>query len=154
MKNFEKAIEKIKVPNIEHDPYEAKLRASIFNKYFDRSKRYNTKFYYAAGFASVLLVFTLISIFNPSITYKINQFAFNDQTEELPQVEEVNQQKEDFLRYTSIHNPNLSQKLDPNDFEEDRAYLIRKYTSNTEGSVMVVSEFKQDKKKSNHRISY
>ncbi len=159
MKNFEKEIEKIKIPRLENDPFESKLRASLVEKYFDKSHIYAVRFRYAVAFASLLLIFTFVSILNPTIAYKINRFAFqSEQPEESENINAAennhNQQQEDFLRYTSIHNPSLSNKLDPADFEEDKAYLIRKYTSSTEGSVMVVSEFKQDKKKSSRRISY
>lgn len=154
MKNFEREIEKIKVPRLEDDPFESKLRASLKSKYFDKSHIYAVRFRYAAGFASLLLIFLFVAVLNPAIPYKINRIAFNTADEPAQEIAEHNQQKEDFLKYTSIHNPNLSSKLNPADFEEDKAYLIRKYTSSTEGDVMVVSEFKQDKKKSSRRISY
>jgi hypothetical protein len=59
------------------------------------------------------------------------------------------------LAYTSIYNPNLQTKIDPEKFQEDKTYLVRKYVSEEEGGLMIVSEFGQkEKKQSAKRISF
>jgi hypothetical protein len=101
------------------------------------------------------------TIVHPQIAVKLNDLAFkNDKTETADQNNDAEldrllaEQLNENLKYTSIYNPELMDKLDPSDFQEDKSYIIRKYTSSTQGSVMMISEFNNKPKENNRKISY
>jgi len=161
MKNLENLLHNIEVPKLENDPFEHELKRRLTKKYFDKMPGYKLKLSLATAFAAVLFFFTISTIIEPQIAVKLNQLTFNKPAEN--QENDINEEELDRLlaeqlnenlRYTSIYNPELMNKLDPADFEEDKAYIIRKYTSNTQGSVMMISEFNKQASKNNRKISY
>lgn len=168
MENFERRLLNLKIPVCSNDPLEEKLRSQLITYYFSTDRQYRIKYRLAAGFACLLIVFITSTIISPSITYKLNSLVFNKEIIEKVADTRVNGESsvdytealEEYNRYvnnmksTSINNPNLINKLDPGDYQEDKTYLIRKYVSQKEGSLMIVSEFDKDTKKSARKISY
>ena len=155
MKNFEDKLNDLKIPTIENDPFENKLRKNLIQKYYTSEKKYKRNLRLAVGFACLLAIFGCSTILNPEIAYKINRFAFK---KDVPSKLELQGRKLLFpgndMTYTSIHNPELQGKINPADYTEDKAFIIRRYTSSTEGSVMIVSEFKQKTKIPKKKILY
>ena len=155
MKNFENELQKIKVPVLKDDHFEQELRQELEKKYFYPRNGYRLKFKFAIGTACLLAIFSFSTILYPKIALKINKFAFQKQKLfEKERIEETIQPEIDNMRYTSIYSPKLVDKVNPSEFKEDKAYVIRKYTSADQGSVMIVSEFKQKPQKTNKKISY
>jgi len=159
MRNLENILRNIKVPQLETDPFEFELRSKLKNKYFNQPVKLKLRFILASVFATLLFFFSTAVIINPQIALRINQFAFNksdhkntiDPEElDLLMAEQLNEK----FKYTSIYNPELTGKLDPDEFKEDKAYLIRKYTSSSQGSVMMISEFDNKPMQNNRKISY
>jgi hypothetical protein len=170
MKDLEKKLLELEIPTLESDPFEHELRRNLVNRFFNKERNYKRNFRLSLGFAALLAVFGFWTIINPQVALELNEIAF--QTEEIPVRESLLSETADDeissyalaldkynelmdnMKTTSIYNPRLSGKLNPESFEEDRAYLIRKYTSQTEGSVMIVSEINQKPNKSARKISY
>ncbi len=155
MKNFEDKLNDLKIPTIENDPFENKLWRDLIQKFYAPEKKYKRNLRLAVGFACLLAIFGCSTILNPEIAYKINRFAFKKNV--LSDLELIGRKllpTESDMTYTSIRNPELRGKLNPADYIEDKAFLIRRYTSSTEGSVMIVSEFKQKPKIPKKKILY
>ena len=170
MKDLENKLLELEIPTLESDPFEHELRRNLVNRFFQKEKDYKRYFRWSIGFAALMAVFGFWTIINPQIAVGLNEIAF--QKTEFPDEESqvmepshdgisdyalaLDKYNElmDNMQTTSIYNPRLSGKLNPENFEEDRAYLIRKYTSQTEGSVMIVSEINQKPNKSAKKISY
>ena len=155
MKNFENKLNNLKIPTIENDIFENELRSNLIQKYYTSEKKYKRNLRLAVGFACLLAIFGCSTILNPEIAYKINRFTFKKNV--LSKLELQGRKllsSESNMTYTSIHNPELKGKLNPTDYIEDKAFLIRRYTSSTEGSVMIVSEFKQKPKIPKRKILY
>ncbi len=161
MKKLKNLLRELEVPKLENDPFEQELRRNLKNKYFSYKPNYRFRSQLATAFALAFFLFMVSTIAFPQIAVKINNFAFNKT--EINKSEEINDEELDRLlaeqlnenmKYTSIYHPELSGKLDPDEFKEDKAYLIRKYTSSTQGSVMMISEFENNPKKNNRKISY
>lgn len=155
MKDLENKLNQMRIPQIESEEFEQKLRRELIKKYHNTTDNYKLKFRYAAAFACLLLVFGCTTILKPDIALKINNIAFN-KTEMIVCEDEVNCSEFEKFRYTSINSPELETRIDSDKFKEDKAYVIRKYTSAEEGGLMIVSEFNQRKqqKKSAKRISF
>jgi len=155
VKNFEDKLNDLKIPTIENDPFENKLWRDLIQKFYAPEKKYKRNLRLAVGFACLLAIFGCSTILNPEIAYKINRFAFKKNV--LSDLELIGRKllpTESDMTYTSIRNPELRGKLNPADYIEDKAFLIRRYTSSTEGSVMIVSEFKQKPKIPKKKILY
>jgi hypothetical protein len=56
------------------------------------------------------------------------------------------------LDYSSINNPRLEGKLDPDKYKESKAYIVRKYVSDTEGPVMIVSEYDKTRRTKREKL--
>ncbi|MCK4654460.1 MAG: hypothetical protein KAU01_08440 [Candidatus Cloacimonetes bacterium] len=152
MKDLENKLNSMKIPGIEDDPFEDKLRNKLLNKYYKQPNNYRIKFRYAAAFVCLLLIFGCSTILNPDIAVKLNKFAFPGRIFIDENGEEISLKEK--LTYTSIYNPKLVEKIDPEEYEEDKAYIIRKYTSPKEGIIMIVSEFNQRSEKKEREISF
>jgi len=155
VKNFEDKLNDLKIPTIENDPFENKLRKNLIQKYYTSEKKYKRNLRLAVGFACLLAIFGCSTILNPEIAYKINRFTFKKNV--LSPLELQGRKllsRGSDMTYTSIHNPELQGKINPADYTEDKAFIIRRYTSSTEGSVMIVSEFKQKTKIPKKKILY
>ena len=155
MKTFEDKLNELKIPTIENDIFENKLRRNLVQKYFTSEKKYKRNLRLAVGFACLLAIFGCSTILNPEIAYKINRFTFKKNV--LSKLELQGRKllpAESDMTYTSIRNPELRGKLNPADYIEDKAFLIRRYTSSTKGSVMIISEFKQKPKIQKRKILY
>jgi len=155
VKNFEDKLNDLKIPTIENDLFENKLRRNLIQKYHTSEKKYKRNLRLAVGFACLLAIFGCSTILNPEIAYKINRFTFKkDVLSKLELQGRKLLSPESDMTYTSIRNPELQGKINPADYIEDKAFLIRRYTSSTEGSVMIVSEFKQKTKIPKKKILY
>lgn len=164
MKDLEKTLSSLKIPQLETDPFEDVLRNRLTDKYFNLEQTYRKKYRIALAFSCLLFVFCLGMILYPKVGLSINDLTsakkeipdqFSAETN-LPQ-DEINvcvNSILDDLKNSSIHNPYLADKIDPANYQQDKTYLIRKYTSQTQGSLMIVSEFKNSQRSSNKKISY
>ena len=155
MKDLENKLNQMRIPQIESEEFEQKLHRELIKKYHNSTENYKLKFRYAVGFACLMLIFGCTTILKPDVALKINNIAFN-RTEIIVCEDEVGCSELEKFRFTTINSPQLESKIDPDKFKEDKAYVIRKYTSAEEGGLMIVSEFDQKKqrKKSAKRISF
>ena len=153
MKDLAKILENLQVPTCEDEQFEQKLRRRLLAKYYPATNGYKWKFKAALVFSCLLLVFGCATIIMPDVAIKLNNLAFRN-SNRLASAEETDNNLDNLI-YTSIYNPHLAARLDPDKFQEDKAYLVRKYTSAEEGGLMIVSEFEQKpQKQSAKRISF
>ena len=146
MENFEKKLMEMKVPVLDNDPLEHELRRELLDRYFSPVRKYRRNSRFAFGFAGVLVVLMCTIVLNPRIAYELNSFAYRE--EKFSRVVgrgDAGFERDD-MTYTSIYNPELAKKIDPGKYEEDTAFIIRRYTSPDEGSIMIVSEFDQEER--------
>jgi hypothetical protein len=141
MRDLERILEKMQVPANEDEQFEYKLRRELLHK---SANGYRFKFKVALVFSCLMLIFGCTTIIKPDIALKLNNLAFQ-RTEKIVDSNDDCAELEN-LAYTSIYNPNLSEKIDPDKFQEDKTYLVRKYTSTEEGGLMIVSEFDKNPK--------
>lgn len=161
MKKLKHILHDLEVPKLENDPFEDELRRDLTNRYFRYKPNYRFRSRLATAFALLLFIFMISTVIHPQIAVKLNDLAFKKaETEPEDQVNEAEldrllaEQLNEKFKYTSIYNPELMDKLDPSDFQEDKSYIIRKYTSSTQGSIMMISEFANKPQKNNRKISY
>jgi len=149
VKNFEDKLNDLKFQPLKMILFENKLRRDLIQKYYTSEKKYKRTLRLAVGFACLLAIFGCSTILNPEIAYKINRFAFKkDVLSKLELQGRKLLSRGNDMTYTSIHNPELQGKINPADYTEDKAFIIRRYTSSTEGSVMIVSEIQTKNKNS------
>ncbi|MCD6176848.1 MAG: hypothetical protein J7K29_03315 [Candidatus Cloacimonetes bacterium] len=164
MKDLENKLLSMAVPKIENDQFEQILRNKLVRKYHSRESKYISKFRYSIAFASVLLVFILSLFIFPEISSKVNEVAFNKEVA-TQETNNTNYSDDEFFTkfaednnkfyYTSIHNPNLKNRIDPEKYREDKAYVIRKYVSRDSQAIMIISEFnKPAMKKQLREVSF
>jgi hypothetical protein len=153
MKDLEKILENLAVPSSVDEEFETSLRRNLRDRYFRKIYNYRFRFRAALAFCFLLLVFGFTAILKPDLVVKINNLAFNKNIKIVTADQDYEALKN--LAYSSIYNPHLSSKVDPNKYQEDKTYLVRKYVSSEEGGLMIVSEFNRNQKKqSAKRISY
>ena len=164
MKDLENKLLSMDVPKVENDQFEQVLRSKLIRKYHSRESEYIKKFRYSIAFASFLVVLLISVIVFPQISAKANDIAFKKEV--VPQENQnANYSDDEFFKrfagddnkfhYTSIHNPNLKNRIDPEEYREDKTYLIRKYVSRDSQAVMIISEFdKPEKKKQLREVSF
>ena len=164
MKDLENKLLSMDVPKVENDQFEQVLRSKLIRKYHSRESEYIKKFRYSIAFASFLVVLLISVIVFPQISAKANDIAFKKEV--APQENQnANYSDDEFFKrfaeeenkfyYTSIHNPNLKNRIDPEEYREDKTYLIRKYVSRDSQAVMIISEFdKPERKKQLREVSF
>jgi len=163
MKDLDKKLFSIQVPEIDDNQFKEELKNRLIKKYHE--SKYQRKFHYALVYATFMMLFALGILLYPDIAIKINEFAFKkdiqkteeiEKTEQLPTYENSNYAQDNFFddlntndkfHYTSIYNPNLKNKIDPNKYKEDKTYVIRRYVSSDSQAVMIISEFNKKKPK-------
>lgn len=153
MKNFEEKLQNLKIPKIEDDPFKDELRNNILNKYFTPEIKYKHKLKFAYGCACLFAVLLVLTLIKPQIAYRINQFTFQ-KSEETEFPAESDYPLIGDMTYTSIYNPTLSDKIDPNRYTEDKAYIIRRYKSHNNETIMIVSEFDQKANYNHTKVTY
>ena len=128
------------LPEPENDGHETRLRAALRERYFGVEKKYRYRFRLSVGFASVLLAILFVFIWNPEFAIRANQIAFQSKTTERldPAADAANQE---YVDYTSLYNPEIYPMFHDEEYEEEKAYVIRKYNSPAKGELMIVSEF-------------
>jgi len=141
MKKFEETCENLNVPHIKDDPHEQVLRNKLEEHYFSPVHRTRIQLKWAVGFAVFFFVIAVSLVLQPKIALKAHNITFR--STEVPAVKpELPFSESECLRYTSIRNPKLRNEIDPNQYQEDKAYVIRKYRSKeTNDAVLIVSEF-------------
>ena len=144
MKDLENKLFSMDVPKIEDDPFENELRKKLVSRFYKPVNNFRFKFKVATALASLLLIFGCAAIIHPNMILNLNKLIFPSNNVMLAEREDNDTENE--LAYTSIFNPQLVSKLDPSKFQEDKAYIIRKYISAEEGAVMIISEFDQRRK--------
>jgi len=143
MKDLENRLFTMDVPKIEDDPFENELRRKLVNRFYKPVNNFRFKFKLATALASLLLIFGCVIVIQPGVALSLNKLIFPSN---IMVAEREYSETENELAYTSIFNPQLVSKLDPSKFQEDKAYIIRKYISAEEGAVMIISEFNQKRK--------
>ena len=169
MKDLENKLLSMDVPKIENDQFEQVLRNKLINKYHNKETVYVKKFRYSVAFASILFVVLMSVIIFPEIGIKANEVAFNKEAEVLNENAKGNRnsnysddeffenfaENNDKFHYTSIYNPKLKNRIDPEEYREDKTYIIRKYVSRDSQAVMIISEFdKPERKKQLREVSF
>ena len=150
MKDLENKLLSIEIPKIENDQFEEILRSKLVRKYHSKESVYIKKFRYSIAFACFMVILFISVLIFPEISAKANEIAFKKDIE--PQeMNNANYSDDEFFKkfaeddnklyYTSIHNPNLKDKIDPDKYREDKTYIIRKYVSKDSKAVMIISEF-------------
>ena len=164
MKDLENKLLSMDVPKVENDQFEQVLRSKLIRKYHSRESEYIKKFRYSIAFASFMVILLISVIVFPQISAKANEIAFKKEV--APQeINNANYSDDEFFKrfaedenkfyYTSIHNPNLKNRIDPEEYREDKTYLIRKYVSRDSQAVMIISEFnKPERKKQLREVSF
>jgi len=164
MKDLENKLLSIEVPKIKNDQFKNELRSKLIQKYHSSESVYIKKFRYSMAFACSLLVILASLFVFPEISSKVNQIAFNKETVK-QENQNANYSDDEFFKdfaendnkfhYTSIHNPNLKNRIDPEKYREDKTYIIRKYVSRDSQTVMIISEFdKPQTKKQLREVSF
>ncbi len=151
MNKFEDRIEKMEIPEIKNYELQNKLRQKLVRKYFNVERKYKKRYKLATAFACLLVIYLISTILKPKIADDINRFAF--QKEEIEEIEEELVPIDDYIKQTSIYNPKLANKINPTNYQEEKAYIIRKYVSSKNGNLMIISEFDQNKPKQKKLIS-
>ena len=146
MENIEKKLMEMEVPVLENDPFEHQLRRELLDRYFSPVRKYRRNSRFAFGFAGVLVVLMCTIVLNPRIAYELNPFTYEEESLSRFVAKGESVFEAEDMPYTSIHNPELVKKIDPAKYREDKAFIIRRYTSPDEGSIMIVSEFDQEKR--------
>jgi hypothetical protein len=154
MEKLDKFLNELDVPQPEETDFEQRLRNQLVRKYINAPKSFQVPFKLAAGFAGLLIIFAIGVITNPQLAYDINSYVFQNETPvNLEEMENLKTFRDDF-RYTSINNPELAKELDPENYFEDKTYIIRKYRSSSNESIMLVSEMDPQRDTSPVKITY
>ena len=163
MKDLENKLLSMEIPKIENDQFEQVLRSKLVRKYHSRESEYIKKYHYSIAFASFMVVFLILVIVFPKINIEANKIALEKET--ALSNGNGNYSDDEFFKrfaedtdnfhYTSIHNPNLKNRIDPEEYREDKTYLIRKYVSRDSQAIMIISEFnKPERKKQLREVSF
>jgi len=81
-------------------------------------------------------------VIKPQFAYRAHNFTFRTSEESAVQPEDFVPFNDNF-RYTTIHNPSIGSEFNPDNYVEDKAYVVRKYRSpKTNDALLIVSEFK------------
>ncbi|PID29029.1 MAG: hypothetical protein CSB55_02880 [Candidatus Cloacimonadota bacterium] len=140
-KEFERKLEEMEVPDPPLSADKERLKGEIHLKYFRESSKVFFAFKPAAIFSFILSLLLTLTVVRPETAMKANRFLGLNHRDNC--LEDTNLDKLlNTLDYTSINNPRLKSSLDPSEFSEEKAYIIRQYRSKENGSVMIVSEFK------------
>lgn len=141
MKKFEEMLDNINVPKMENDPFENELKTRLIEHYFSPTRKIQTRLRWAVGFAALFFVIAIGLIIKPQFAYRAHNFTFRTSRESAVQPREL-MPFNDYLRYTTIHNPSIESEFDPDEYVEDKAYIVRKYRSQeTNDALLIVSEF-------------
>jgi len=141
MKKFEETLVKIEVPIIKDELLEQELHSQLINRYFSTTKKVYTGLRWAVGFAVLFFVVALTLVIKPQFALKAHELTFRYSTDSSVKSKETTGLN-DCLKYTSIRNPSIPNNIDPEKYQEDKAYVIRKYKSQeTDDAVLIVSEF-------------
>ncbi|MBS3767784.1 MAG: hypothetical protein KGY75_06670 [Candidatus Cloacimonetes bacterium] len=152
-KKFEQQMENLDVPVLENDPLKNQLKRNLENEFFPRKDIYRQKFRIAVSFCVLFLIVAITFWIEPRLPTKLHQIAFGKKiVEKHKKIEHAPLDKP--MLYTSIDNPKFSEKIIPEHYQEDVAYLIRHYSSQNDNAVVVVSKFGNEPKKSNDNIIY
>ena len=154
MEKFETHLNNLEIPDIDDPLFKGDLRRELIRKFVKIERSYQIPFKLAAGFAGLLIIFVIGIITNPQLAYDLNAFIFNkEETVNIAEFQKIKEFANDFQN-TTIYNPELSQQIDPAKYREDKTYIIRKYVSQSNESIMMVSEMKPDKDMSPTKITY
>jgi len=165
MKDLENKLLSMDVPKVENDQFEQVLRSKLIRKYHSRESEYVRKYHYSVAFASFMFILLISIIIFPKLSIKANKVAFEKEVASSNENGNANYSDDEFFKrfaeddnkfyYTSIHNPNLKNRIDPEEYREDKTYLIRKYVSRDSQAVMIISEFnKPERKKQLREVSF
>lgn len=153
METFEKKLLAMEVPRHEDAEFENELRFRLLNDFFEPARKYRLKLRLALAAAALLAVFSVSLVAFPRLAFDLHALAVAEDSSMEPPASartipasfnagarsaEVPGKS---MPYTTIHHPGLARKIDPSLYEEEKAYVIRKYTSRDNEALMIVSEF-------------
>ncbi|OQY39744.1 MAG: hypothetical protein B6226_01305 [Candidatus Cloacimonetes bacterium 4572_65] len=158
MKQFEKQLEELVIPEIEDKLLKYDLKERLENHYFKRN--FKVAFQLAFSSSIVLVIALGIMVLRPSIATDLNRTIVKGETEEsIVQDVESYQQYKGFEGLSELSNNSTSSDivtpqienvndtsiktinyLKPDDFEEGKYYLIHKYKSEDEKGIILINE--------------
>lgn len=164
MKKFEEQLTKVEIPEISDIFLEYELKEKLEKKYF--YQKFKLPYRIAMGSALVLFMFALSIVIKPDIATNIN-YAFTRDTDGQIAENSIEDAKNneggtsdqwqgfEGLAMLDNHNPMLKsdemlsvsdstneaiQYLNPDDFEEGKVYMIRRYKSQDKQGVIMINE--------------
>ncbi len=141
MKNFEEHLTTMEIPLVENDRHLNILKNKLEAHYFNPIRRVQLQLRWALGFAVFFFAIAFGLIVKPQIALQAHNVTFRGNNN-VSFVSETSAKNPDCLEYTSIRNPKLRGEIDPDQYQEDKAYVIRKYRSHENNdAVLIVSEF-------------
>ncbi len=141
MKKFEEKLYNMSIPKLESDPFEQELKAKLVGHYFSPTRKAQTQLRWAVGFAVLFFVVAIGLIIKPQFALRAHNFTFRTSGESAIHPDEWTPLN-DYFRYTTIHNPSIGSEFNPDNYVEDKAYVVRKYRSQkTNDALLIVSEF-------------
>jgi len=155
VKTFEEKLMAMETPRIEDPDFEHELRRNLLNDFFEPARKYRLKLQLAMSAAALLAVFSISLVTFPRLAYDLHALAaFEDSYPVLTEPVETipasiggsfagRSPRLESMPYTSIFHPGLARKIEPSLYKEEKAYIIRKYSSPKDESVMIVSEFER-----------
>ena len=164
MDKFEEKIINLKIPEIEDKYLEYELKEKLEKKLF--YNKFKLHYHVAFGSALVMLLLTVSLVINPNIAHKINQAVSGKntiqvaETFELNSIEEQQPTSQEFIGFEGlaqldkqdellVNEKTVTDKngeiqtikyLNPEDFEEGKVYMIRKYKSQDEQGMIMINE--------------
>ena len=164
MDKFEEKILNLKIPEISDKFLEYELKEKLEKRFF--YNKFRLPYHVAFGSALVMLVLTVSFVINPNIAHKINLAISGKNIEQIAEVvksspleqEEITpqefqgfeglaqleKQNEQIVNGETVTDENGEIKtikyLDPDDFEEGKVYMIRKYKSQDQQGMIMINE--------------
>jgi hypothetical protein len=151
MKDLEQIFQNLNIPSIEDKKFETELHRNLLNRNVKTVSIYKTNLRLSLVFCCFLLFWGTLNILKPEFALKLNNLVFRKS--EMIVNAASHEQALKNLAYTSVYHPELVKQIDPEVYEEDKTYLVRKYVSSETGGLMIVSEFDNRKSKA-RKISY
>jgi len=161
MDKFEEKLFNLKIPEISDKYLEFELKERLEKKFF----YHNFKLPYRVAFASAIAMFilTISFVINPDIAHQINYVISGNRTEQVaetinkpeqkitPQewkgfegLAQLNKEDEEIVTEKTVTDENGEIKtikyLNPDDFEEGKVYMIRKYKSQDQQGIIMINE--------------
>lgn len=166
MDKFEEKLVNLKIPEISDTYLEYELKEKLEKKFF--YNKFRLPYHLAFGSALAMLLLTVSLVINPNIAHKLNQAISGKNIQEFAEADKiVPAEKEEVtaqefqgfegLAQLDRQNEKLATEttktvtdengeiktikyLNPDDFEEGKVYMIRKYKSQDQQGIIMINE--------------